>query len=209
MNMPNTNETRPSNMHGKRISRKRSLFRRGRRALGRVRATEARPRVVLRLESPPSRSATVVWEASPRESLALASRCQTPSSACQEASTALPRGVDACRRAEGVSRTRARSARCGSSSGSTRRRRTSISATRSCWASCASSRTPVTCVVLIIGDYTARVGIPRGARRCDRCSRARRSRPTPRPSRSRHEDPRLRSGEAGGQAQRRVAGPGH
>ncbi len=35
-------------------------------------------------------------------------------------------------------------ASCGSSSGSTRRRPTSISVTRSCWASCASSRTPGT-----------------------------------------------------------------
>ena len=68
----------------------------------------------------------------------------------------LPRGQ--ARRAARSSR----QARCGSSSASTRPRPTSTSATWSCSASCASSRQPGTPVVLIIGDYTARVGDPSG-----------------------------------------------
>ena len=55
-----------------------------------------------------------------------------------------------------------RAGRCGSSSASTRRPPTSTSATRSCCRSCASSRTLGHTVVLIIGDYTARVGDPSG-----------------------------------------------
>ena len=55
-----------------------------------------------------------------------------------------------------------RARRCGSSSGSTRPPPTSTSATSSCSRSCASSRRPATRVVLIIGDYTARVGDPSG-----------------------------------------------
>ena len=55
-----------------------------------------------------------------------------------------------------------RAARCGSSSASTRPRPTSTWAMRWCSASCANSRTPGHKVVLIIGDFTARVGDPSG-----------------------------------------------
>ena len=51
---------------------------------------------------------------------------------------------------------------CGSSSAWTRRRPTCISATPWCSRSCASSRTLGHTVVLIVGDYTARVGDPSG-----------------------------------------------
>ncbi len=55
-----------------------------------------------------------------------------------------------------------RAPRCAPSWGSTRRRATSTWGTPSCSRSCASSRTRGHTVVLIIGDFTARVGDPSG-----------------------------------------------
>ena len=74
-------------------------------------------------------------------------------------------------------------ASCGSSSGSTRPRPTSTSATRSCSQKLREFQDLGHRVVLIVGDYTARVGDPSG-RSTTRpgAHAARRSTPTPRPT---------------------------
>ena len=52
--------------------------------------------------------------------------------------------------------------RCGSSSVSTRPHRTSTSASRTCWTGSRDFQRDGHIVVLIVGDYTARIGDPSG-----------------------------------------------
>ena len=112
----------------------------------------------------------------------------------------------ACPRAALARQARRGAPAAGQARASTRPRPTSTSATRSSCRSCASSRTSATRVVLIIGDYTARVGDPSGrSSTAAGARRPRRSTPTRAPSRSRRckvLDP-IRA--ARGALQRRVA----